>query len=289
MRRVEQTGLPLLVHPFNQRLFEQLSQDAFDRGEPPNWRTFSKVYTTEAIWHTAVNTLLNLQLLTNVRLQLVHSHSAGSLRMIRAAKESGQRVTAAVDPKYYHLTRDELERLKGRACPGGFVTADDARMQEIWRSLDDGTIDMIDSDHAPHTLEELEQLETDAWHAAMGSPQYDWHYSVTLTDVHDGHLTLRRAVELMSEAPARLLGLYPRKGALLPGSDADLVLVDFEREHTLSDDGLYTKVQWTPYLGRKVRGVVTLTMLRGCVIAKDRTVVAPPAFGQYISATNGRH
>ena len=283
MRAVEKTGLPLNIHPFNQSLFEELSEEAFAAGKPANWYTFGEVYTTDAIWHTAVNTLLNLQRLTGVRLNLVHTHSAGSLRLIRAAKAAGQRVSASLDPKYYHLTREDLLRLKGRACPGGFITEDGDRMAEIWRSLNDGTIDSIDADHAPHTLEELEVMEDDAWHAAMGSPQYDWQYTITLTDVHDGQLPLSRAVELLAEAPARLLGIYPRKGALLPGSDADLVLVDFERELTLTDDGLHTKVGWTPYLGRKVKGYVALSMLRGTVIARDREICVEPGYGQYVA------
>ncbi|HET6649451.1 MAG TPA: dihydroorotase family protein [Candidatus Limnocylindria bacterium] len=282
-RAIEKTGLPLNVHPFNQSLFEELSEEAFAAGKPANWYTFGEVYTTDAIWHTAANTLINLQALTGVRLNLVHTHSAGSLRLIRAAKAKGQRVTASVDPKYYHLTRDDLMRLKGRACPGGFITEDADRMAEIWKSLNDGTIDSIDADHAPHTLEELEQMEDDAWHSAMGSPQYDWQYTITLTDVNDGKITLRRAVELLSEAPARMLGIFPKKGALVPGSDADLVLVDIDREMTLTDDGLYTKVGWTPYLGWKVKGYVAMTMLRGTVVARDREIVGQPGYGQYIA------
>ena len=282
-RAIEKTGLPLNVHPFNQSLFEELSEEAFAAGKPANWYTFGEVYTTDAIWHTAVNTLINLQALTDVRLNLVHTHSAGSLRLIRAAKAKGQRVTASVDPKYYHLTRDDLMRLKGRACPGGFITEDADRMAEIWKSLNDGTIDSIDADHAPHTLEELEQMEDDAWHSAMGSPQYDWQYTITLTDVNNGKISLRRAVELLSEAPARMLGIFPKKGALVPGSDADLVLVDIDREMTLSDEGLYTKVGWTPYLGWKVKGYVALTMLRGTVVARDREIVGTPGYGQYVA------
>jgi dihydroorotase (multifunctional complex type) len=283
MRAIAETGLPMVVHPFNQSLFEQLSEEAFAAGKPPNWYTFGEVYTTEEIWHTAVNALLNLQRLTGVRLHLVHTHSAGSLRLIRAAKERGQRVTCAIDPKYYHLTREDLQRGKGRDCPGGFITEDADRMAEIWRSLNDGTIDIIDADHAPHTLEEIAVQDTDAWHAAMGSPQYDWQYSVTLTDVSNGKLPLSRAVELFSERPAQILGIYPHKGALLPGSDADLLLVDLDREVTLTDEGLYTKVGWTPYLGWKVKGVVTLTMLRGTVICRDRQIVGEPGFGRYIA------
>jgi dihydroorotase len=282
MRAIAETGLPMVVHPFNQSLFEQLSDEAFAAGKPNNWYTFGEVYTTEEIWHTAANALINLQRLSGVRLHLVHTHSAGSLRLIREAKERGQTVTCAVDPKYYHLTRDDLRRLKGRACPGGFITEDEERMAEIWRSLEDGTIDIIDADHAPHTLEEIAVQDDDAWHAAMGSPQYDWQYSVTLTDVHDGKLSLRRAVELFSEEPAKILGIFPRKGALLPGSDADLVLVDNDRQVTLTDDGLYTKVGWTPYVGRTLRGVVTMTMLRGTVIAREREILGQPGYGQYI-------
>jgi dihydroorotase-like cyclic amidohydrolase len=282
-RAIAATGLPSLVHPFNQSLFEKLTAEAFAAGKPSDWRTFGEVYTTEAIWHTAVNTLINLQALSGVRLHVVHTHSAGSLRLIRDAKERGQRVSCAVDPKYYHLTKADLERLKGRACPGGFITEDAGRMAAIWAALNDGTLDMIDADHAPHTLEEIAVLDHDAWHAAMGSPQYDWQYSIMLTDVSAGKVSLARTVELMSEAPARLLGIYPRKGVLVPGSDADLVVVDMNAEHTLTDEGLYTKVGWTPYLGWKVKGVVELTMLRGTVIAQHRQVVGSAGFGQYIA------
>lgn len=283
LRAIAETGLPALIHPFNQALFEKLSAEAFAAGKPPNHVTFGEVYTTEEIWHTAVNTLVNLQRLTGVRLHVVHTHSAGSLRLIRQAKEDGQRVSCAVDPKYYHLTRDDLDALKGRACPGGFITADEERMAEIWRSLADGTIDMIDADHAPHTREEIEVLEHDAWNAAMGSPQYDYQYAIVLDDIANGKLTLPRAVELMSESPARFVGVYPKKGVLVPGSDADLVIVDMDRTVTLTDEGLYTKVGWTPYLGRTVTGAVELTMLRGTVIARDRKVVGTPGFGRYVA------
>jgi dihydroorotase len=284
-RAIAETGLPCLVHPFNQSLFEQLSKEAFAAGKPTNHVTFGEVYTTEEIWSSAVSTLLALQRVTGVRLHLVHTHSAQSLDLIREAKANGQRVTCAVDPKYYHLTLDDLERQKGRACPGGFITEDHERMAAIWRALDDGTIDMIDADHAPHTLEELELLETDAWNAAMGSPQYDWQYSLTLSDVAAGNVTLNRAVELLAEGPAKLAGLYPRKGVLLPGSDADLVLVDPNERIEITDEGLYTKVQWTPYLGWTLTGVVRMTMLRGTEIMRDRKILAEPGYGRYVAGT----
>lgn len=283
-RAIAETGLPLLVHPFNQSLFERLSQEAFDAGSPPNGRTFSEVYVQEPVWHTAVNTLINLQALTGVRLQLLHTHSAGSLRLIRAAKERGQAVTCEIDPKYYHLTLDDLDRIGAKAVPGGFVTADEQRMAEIWRSLRDGTIDNVATDHAPHTADEVAAADTNAWEANLGSPQIEWIFSLVLTDAARGHHSLARVVELLSEAPAKLIGVWPRKGALLPGSDADLVLVDLDREFTVTEDRIYSKVGWSPYAGWTLQGAIELTMLRGSVIAKDGEALGQPGSGRYLGS-----
>lgn len=284
-RAIAETGLPCLVHPFNQSLFERLSEEAFAAGQPRNGRTFSEVYTTEAIWHTAVNTLINLQKLTGVRLHLLHTHSGGSLRLIRQAKLDGARVSAEVDPKYYHLTLQDLERLGPRAVPGGFVTEDPDRMREIHLSLTDGTIDNISTDHAPHTLEELEVANTNAWESALGSPQLEWLYSLILTDVAVGELSLARAVQLLAENPARLVGVWPKKGAIIPGSDADLVLVDLDREFVVTEDKVHTKCGWSPWVGRTLTGKVMTTMLRGRVIAQDDEIVAEPGYGRYIPGT----
>lgn len=283
-RAIAATGLPCLVHPFNQSLFERLSQEAFDAGKPPNGRTFSEVYTTDDVWSTAVNTLVALQRLTGVRLQLLHTHSAGSLRHIREAKRRGQHVTCEIDPKYYHFTLEELESKGARMVPGGFVTEDAERMAEIWRSLRDGTIDNIASDHAPHTLEEVAVADDDAWQANLGSPQLEWMYSLTLTDVASGRHSLERAVELLCEGPARLIGVWPRKGAILPGSDADLVLVDLDQRFTVDEDRLQTKVGWSPYVGWELQGAIEVTILRGTEVARDGEPVAPAGYGRYIGS-----
>ncbi|HZD01605.1 MAG TPA: amidohydrolase family protein [Actinomycetes bacterium] len=283
-RTIADTGLPVVVHPFNQSLFERLSEEAFAAGKPRNWRTFSEVYTNEAIWHTAVSAILELQRLSSVRLHLAHTHAARSLAMVRQAKANGQTVTCEVDPKYYMLTMDDLERLHGLACPAGFVRSDEARMTAIYRAMNDGTIDNIGTDHAPHTREEIAVQEDDAWSAAAGSPQLDWIYSLLLTDLTEGRYPLRRLVEMVAEAPARLVNAWPRKGLLAPGSDADLVVVDLNRTETIVDASVYTKCGWTPYEGRVVRGVVELTMRRGAVIARDRRILGKPGSGRYLGA-----
>lgn len=286
--RVAKTGLPCVVHPFNMPLFMKLSEMAWAAGRPRDITTFSEVYTRNVVWSSAVAILLELQRYTGVRLHLVHTHSSWSLRLIRRAKADGQRVTAAIDPKYFHLTHKELTEQGARGIPGGFVTDDAERLAEIWRAVNDGTIDIIDSDHAPHTLKDLERMEADPWTGPFGAPHYDHELSLFLTDVADGKLGLPRLVELFCEGPARILGLYPRKGALLVGSDADLVVVDLRKETKPSDERMYSKVKWTPYRGRRFSGAPVLTMLRGTVIAKDGEVTGRPGFGRYITGVPQR-
>jgi dihydroorotase len=282
-RAIAKTGLPCVVHPFNQPLFDFFSAEAFAQGKPRNHVTFAEIYTRDVIWETAIASLLALQRESGVRLHVVHTHAAGSLRLLRQAKVKGQHVTVEIDPKYFHLGIEDLNQKGPQICPAGFIPQDRERMAEIWDSLRDGTIDTLGSDHAPHTNEEVEKQRTDAWSAAMGSPQYDHYLSVFLNDVHQGKITLPNLVRCLSENPAKILGIYPRKGALLPGSDADAVVIDFEKERTLTNDGLYTKVKWSPYAGWRVKGTPVLTMVRGKIVAENGKAVGERGHGKYIA------
>lgn len=281
-QEIAKTGLHTSIHPYNQPLMDLLSEQALAAGKPRNIDTFAPIYVADVVWRSAVAVLLELQRETGARIHVLHTHSAGSIRLLRQAKAQGQPVSAAVDLKYYHLTRQDAEEQGGRAAPGGVISEDAERMQAIWQALDDGTIDMIDSDHAPHTLEDLERFEADPWTGPFGSPQYEYMLSVTLTDVSEGRFSLDTAIRLLCENPARLIGVYPRKGAIQVGSDADLVIVDLDAETVASDEATYTKCGWTPYRGRRLKGVPVLTMLRGAVIAKDGKVVGERGFGKYI-------
>jgi dihydroorotase len=279
---VARTGLHCSVHPFNQPLMDYLTAAAAAAGRRLDASLFAEVYTSDLVWRSAVAVLLELQRETSVRLHLLHTHAAGSLRAIRHAKQQGLRVTCAVDPKYYHLSREDVDAQGPRAAPGGVITEDEDRMSEIWRSLNDGTLDMIDSDHAPHTLEDLEEFSRDPWSGPFGSPQYEYILSLLLTDVHSGRLPLRTLVRLVCENPARLIGRYPQKGAIQVGSDADLVIVDLSKPVEPADSATYTKVGWTPYAGWKLVGSPVTTILRGTIIAHEGKVIGSPGGGKYL-------
>jgi dihydroorotase len=285
---IAETGLPCVVHPFTQSLMDYLSERQFAAGEARDIRTFSSVYTRDIVWSSSVAVLLELQRETGARLHLLHTHAAASLRLIRQAKADGMGVTAAIDPKYFHLRGEDLAQHGARGLPGGFIVEDEDRMAAIHAALDDGTLDIIDSDHAPHTLDDLKRMEADPWTGPWGGPHLEHLLSLLLTDVAAGRIRLARLVAMLCENPARILGVYPRKGALLPGSDADLVIVDPARKVVPQDEGMESKSGWTPYAGWELRGAPVLTMLRGSVISREGSVLNKPGSGRHVSGVAQR-
>jgi dihydroorotase len=282
-RDIAKTGLHCSVHPFNQKLQDHLTEVALAAGKPYTIKTFTEIYPSDIIWSSAVPVLIEFARATGVRIQLLHTHAPRTFEHLRRAKAEGIPVTAAIDAKYFHLTGEDFEAQGARCSPGGWIVEDEARMEAIWTALSDGTLDAIDSDHAPHTLEDLEGFTKDPWHGPWGSPQYEYILPLMLHDVSLGHLTLDTLVRLMSENPAKVIGRYPQKGAIQVGSDADLVIVDLERETVPADEKTYTKSGWTPYVGRTFKGYVETTLLRGNVIARDGKPTAARGTGKYLA------
>src|SRR3989304_4723650 len=116
-----------------------------------------------------------------------------------------------------------------------------------------------------------------------GEPQIQDYLKLFLTAVNEGKLTLDKLVRITSYNPARIFGVYPRKGVIQVGSDADLTIVDMKREETITDETTYTRVGWTPYHGRKVKGAPVYTVVRGKVVMQDGKVVGKPGGGEFIT------
>ncbi|GHE36076.1 dihydroorotase [Streptosporangium violaceochromogenes] len=281
-KAIKETGLPCLVHPCSQSLLEHLYSTALESGSPKDVTTFSRTYSSEVIWSVGVAILMAVQRATGVRLHLVHTHAADVINQLRTAKANGFSVTAACDPKYFHMRMEDLETAGARGIPGGFISEDEGRMAEVWRALDDGTIDIIDADHGAHTLEEMARTTNDPRSGPIGGPQYEYLLSVFLNDVNEGKLRIARLVDLLCRRPAQIIGLYPNKGSLEPGASADIVVVDPRRKVHPLDERTENKSGWTPYHGRTLTGGPVLTMLRGQIIAENETIVGEPGFGRHI-------
>ncbi|MGH2512116.1 MAG: dihydroorotase, partial [Candidatus Limnocylindrales bacterium] len=226
----------------------------------------------------AVATLLRLQLATGTPLHLLHTQSRGVIAQIRRAKALGQKVTAELNPWALFLGNDwaNIERLGSYALS---YWVPEVNTEPLWEALADGTIDLISTDHAPHTREEKEPGWLDGWKAHTGTPSAQFYLSLFLDAARSGRLSVERVVELTSTAPARALGLG-QKGRIEVGADADMAIVDLEREVEIRDEIVLSKIGWTPYAGQKVHGSVETTVLRGQVVYENGSVVGKPGGGQ---------
>ncbi len=149
-----------------------------------------------------------------------------------------------------------------------------ADAEALWAGLLDGRVDSIATDHAPHTREE--KVKASIWDVQSGFPGVETSLPLFLTAVNQGRMSLPHLVRLACENPARIFGLYPQKGAIRVGSDADLVLVDLEREGKIEAAALHSKSKLSPYDGWKVKGLPAMTLLRGRIVMKDGEPVGPP-------------
>lgn len=284
---VAATGLPVMVHPQNQALMSRFEQAAWGRGEHGPLAYASAQRTYEGlVWNTAIMTLLQLQEATGVRLHVLHIVTSQSMDMIRGAKAQGRPVTSEVNPFALFLgDLGTIERNGPRAL-GRWVP--DAVREALWRGIGDGSIDVLGTDHAPHTADEKQGGWVDMWKAPSGVPQLqDYLTQLLEKGVRRGNITLDSAVRIASYNPARLFGLYPRKGTIEPGADADIVVVDSAMEIEFRDENALSRCGWTPYHGERARGVPVHTLVRGRYVYRDRQVVGEPGWGRQARRDGG--
>jgi dihydroorotase len=288
MKAVKVTRLPLMIHPHDQALMDAIEREYWDRGER-DFRAYAKAYAHDdgVIWDTAVAVLLRLQEATGVRLHLLHTQTRRVVEMLRAAKAAGRAVSAEVNPWCFWLGNDwsNIERL-GSYALSYYVPPHHS--EAVYAGFRDGTVDIMATDHAPHLREDKEPGWTDGWKAHTGTPSEQFYLSLLLTDVAAGKLSFERLADATATRPAKLFGLYPRKGAIRVGADADVVLVDPAKRRTITDADVLSKCGWTPYAGREVQGLPVYTMLRGEVIYDDGALAVREGYGRQAVRADAR-
>jgi len=242
-----------------------------DYGIIPEWRS------TEAEL-VAVNTVALLARLTRANITVAHASQPGVVDLVRRERELNAPLSMESCLQYFYLDSDDV-REHGPTRKFTPPARDAPAGELMWERLARGEIDVISTDHAPSTLDQ--KFGSDIWDCPFGLPGVETTLTMLLNAVNENRITLERLVDVYSVTPARLLGLYPRKGAIRVGSDADVVLVDVDEEHTLRNEEIISKAGWTPFDGRRVKGRPVLTMLRGEVVAKDGKVVAEPGTGTF--------
>jgi allantoinase len=189
-------------------------------------------------------------------------------------------MTAETCPHYLTFTSADVDRSGAPLkCAPPIRSTDDRA--ELWRALADGGLDLVASDHSPCPAGMKGGDLTSAWGGVAGIQSF---LPALLTEALGGkRLGLPTLVRLVSEAPARLLGLFPRKGSIRPHSDADFALVDPEREWTLDTAVLQARSAISPYAGRRFKGAVMRTIVRGVTVQLDGEIVAPPGHGRLVT------
>lgn len=211
-------------------------------------------------------------------LYIPHVTSSRALRPIRQAHQEHLPVYAETCPQYLTLTEDILSVHGAFAKVGPPIRSEDDQLA-LWHGLVDGTIDVIASDHAPKKKDVngifLEQ--------SFGSPQIETLLPITYdSGVNRGRLTLERLVQVMCENPAKIFGLFPRKGIIAVGSDADCVVFDPQKEMTITSENQHSNAGYTLYEGRAVLGWPEMSFQRGRKILWQGQIVADPGSGEFL-------
>lgn len=213
---------------------------------------------------------------------VLHMTTAGAVRSLREAQAAGQVAIGETCPKYLTLTNEELQR-RGPVAKVGPPLRSASDNDELWAALFDGTIQVVGSDHAPKQRSNLTPRTDDIFTEPYGAPGVETLLPITFDAlINDRGGNLLQLARVLSENPARIYGLYPRKGVIAPGSDADLVIFDPTREHTISASEQHTTANYSLYDNKKVTGWPVQTLLRGRPLLRDGELVPSAPAGRYL-------
>jgi allantoinase len=213
------------------------------------------------------------------------AHVSGDLplQMLRAAQARGLPITGETCPHYLTLTTADLDRHGPYALikPPMRTAADQAA---LWQGLRDGALCAITTDHSPFTLEEKERGWDDIWRGAIGAPGVELLVPFVLSQALEGSIALTDAVRWLCSQPARLFRLYPRKGVVRPGADADLTLYDPRPTGVVDSSRWLTKARaiGRAYDGIPVRGAVHSTLVNGALVYEAGQIVGAPGMGRFV-------
>lgn len=233
----------------------------------------------------AVAKVLCLAKATGTKVQLCHISTGEAAELVKQAKLKGQEAYLETCPHYLFLNEEALEEF-GPFAKCNPPLRKQELVDELWKYVQDGSVDLIGSDHGPFLTSEKETGYKDIFVAPAGFPGIDLRLPLMLTAVKQGKLTLQRVIELISTNPAKIYGLYPQKGAIAVGADADLVLVDLDKEFVVDRTKGYSRSSDIArvYDGWTLTGLPTMTMVRGRVVMQDGVVSEDnQAWGQLVS------
>lgn len=285
MRELAKTGLFCAFHAENNDMISANIKRLRAEGRvSPEYHCVSRPTVAEV---TSVERILNFVRETGARVEIAHVSCPEVMELLRQAKKDGLPVYVETCPHYLFLTEEDMVKFGPYAKCNPPVRSR-AQAEKLWDYVNDGTVDYMGSDHSPFLVEEKTRGLKDIFAAAAGFPGADLRLPLMLDAVAEGRTTLEKVVELLSVNPARCFGLYPTKGTIQVGADADFTLFRMDR-HTVVDKARnysHARDIAIPYDGRELKCAVTGTIVRGRVVMRDGVVdETAKAYGHLVVPT----
>lgn len=275
----------MMVHAEDGELIDALEERMKNNGDrtPPAYARCRP----SAAEHIAIIRALALAKSTDCALYIVHLSTREGLETAKEARGRGQPVVIETCPQYLFLTEAELrpERL-GPLAKIGPPLRQSEHGEALWSAVRDGSIDIIASDHAPRLRKDKLIGLRDIFAAPFGSPGLETLLPVVYDEFQKRCLSLTVLARMMSEMPARVFGLYPKKGIIAPGSDADIAIVDPTVAWSVAPEQMQTNAKYSVWEGRNVVGKPVTTLVRGKPVLLDGKACEASGWGKFLADEN---
>ena len=284
LRRTGDNGGLVCMHAENGGVIDELVKEALRKGETaPKYHALTRPPTAEG---EATGRAIALAEMAGVPIYIVHLSAAHALEKVKQARDMGLHAYAETCPQYLFLSYDNYEEpgFDGAKYVMSPPLREKWHQDVLWKGLAKNDLQVISTDHCPFCMAEQKELgRNDFSKIPNGAPGIE----TRLTLVHDGgvrsgRISMNRFVELCSTTPARMFGLFPRKGTIAVGSDADIVVFDPNASATLSAKTLHMKVDYNPYEGRPVKGAPSAVISSGEVIIDGDRFVGKKGRGRFL-------
>jgi len=285
MKQTAQNGALVCMHAENGSVIDTIVQRTLAEGKTaPIYHALTRPTTAEA---EAVNRAIALSEIAGAPVYIVHLSSNEALEKVSEARDRGLPTYAETCPQYLFLSIEENMNKPGFEDAKYVFTPplrEKWHQDKLWAGIRKNTLQVVSTDHCPFCYKEQKELGKDDFtKIPNGGPGIE-HRLQLLYDggVSEGRISLNRWVELCSTTPAKMFGLYPRKGTISVGSDADIVIWDPRKEHTISAHTHHMCADYSMFEGKKLKGNADTVFSRGEVIMKDDKFLGKPGRGQFI-------